>query len=77
MRHRALRGFQDFDGWKNPGDIVEAEGLREQRLRSARLIGPVQEATQAEPEKAVRSQPPAAVRPKAEAAVNQKRKAKE
>jgi hypothetical protein len=39
MKYRVIKGFSDTDGWKNPGDTVEATGNREQRLRQARVIG--------------------------------------
>lgn len=41
MKYLAIKGFMDTDGWKNPGDTVEAAGNREQRLRQARVIGAI------------------------------------
>jgi hypothetical protein len=77
MRYRVIRGFQDVDGWKAPGDTVEAEGWRETRLRSMRLIGPVEESTVAAPERAVRAEPETATEIPRETAENPRRRRKE
>lgn len=52
MKYRVIKGFQDIDGRKNPGDVIEVSGWREAKLRQARVIGGVVETHDA-PQKAI------------------------
>jgi hypothetical protein len=48
MQYKVIKAFQDIDGFKQPGDVIEVSGWREVKLRQARIIGQVVEATVAE-----------------------------
>jgi hypothetical protein len=41
MQYRVIKAFQDVDGFKQPGDVIEVSGWREVKLRQARIIGQV------------------------------------
>jgi hypothetical protein len=41
MQYRVIKAFQDVDGFRQPGDVIEVSGWREVKLRQARIIGQV------------------------------------